>query len=269
MALSMNSVVIAEDNLEISEMIKEYFEQVYNLTVNTTDKVDKILPMVLKTRASVLIMDLELKDGDASEVLKDVAAIPGLIVIVFTGTWKGRQENELLENGAQVVMRKPQKPAAIWQQVLNLRGIRETHQKALHKIKAKNTNVVYDIMGGSIIKEGSNSVILDEVKKDILDILARGLEEYQSLPEEVKDEKNDSTGWTEKKEIIQAVFRCKELDVSGYTQVFGYHMRRLIKTLEEYIGPDDNKELVENNRIGRYDSYYRLNPDVFEVIGSN
>ena len=265
MALSMNSVVIAEDNLEISEMIKEYFEQVYNLTVNTTDKVEKILPMVLKTKASVLIMDLELKDGDASEALKDVAAIPGLIVIVFTGTWKGRQENELLENGAQVVMRKPQKPAAIWQQVLNLRGIRQQQKKELHKIKAKGSSVIYDILGGTISKDGEKSIILDEVKKDILDILARGLEEYQSLPDESKDEKKDATGWTEKKDIIQSVFSCRELEVSGYTQVFGYHMRRLIKTLEEFIGSEDKKELVENNRIGRYDSYYRLNPDVFEV----
>ena len=88
MALSMDTVVIAEDNLEISEMIKEYFEQVYNLTVETTDQVDNILPLVLKTKASVLIMDLELKDGDASQVLKDVASIPGLIVIIFTGTWE-------------------------------------------------------------------------------------------------------------------------------------------------------------------------------------
>ena len=63
---------------------------------------------MLQTNASVLIMDLELRDGDASSVLKDVAAIPDLIVIIFTGTWKGREETELLEHGAQVVMRKPQ-----------------------------------------------------------------------------------------------------------------------------------------------------------------
>lgn len=265
MALSMDTVVIAEDNLEISEMIKDYFEQVYNLTVSTTDKVNKILPLVLSTKSSVLIMDLELKDGDASQVLKDVAAIPGLIVIIFTGKWEDRQENELLENGAQVVMRKPQKPATIWQQVLNLRGIREQQQKELHKIKAKDSGVVYDIMGGTISKKGERSVILDEVKKDILDILARGLDDYQTQPEDSPDEKKDAAGWTEKKDIIQSVFSCRELEVAGYNQVFGYHMRRLIKTLEEFIGPEAKDELVENNRIGRYDSYYRLNPDVFEV----
>lgn len=86
MPLSMNRVVIAEDNLDISIMMKDYFEEVYNLIVETTDSVDSIIPLVKETKASVLIMDLELSDGDASEVLKEVAAIPGLIVVVFTGT---------------------------------------------------------------------------------------------------------------------------------------------------------------------------------------
>ena len=86
MALSMNTVVIAEDNLEISGVIKEYFERVYGLTVETTDRVEQILPLVRKTNASVLIMDLELKDGDASGIVKDVAAIPELIVIILTGS---------------------------------------------------------------------------------------------------------------------------------------------------------------------------------------
>lgn len=269
MALSMNTVVIAEDNLEISEMIKEYFEQVYNLTVETTDKVDKILPLVLRTKASVLIMDLELKDGDASEVLKDVAAIPGLIVIIFTGKWKGRQENELLENGAQVVMRKPQKPATIWQQVLNLRGIREQQQKELLKIRAKDAGVVYDILDGTLKKEGGKSILLDEMKKDILGILGRGLEEYQSLPDESKEDKKELIGWIEKKEIVKRVYGCKNQEVPGYMEIIQYHLRGVIKSLEEFISPGDKKELIENKRIGRYDSYYRLNPEVFEVSVSD
>ena len=266
MALSMNTVVIAEDNLEISEMIKDYFEDVYNLTVETTDKVDKILSLVLRTKASVLIMDLELKDGDASQVLKDVAASPGLIVIIFTGTWKGRQESELLENGAQVVMRKPQKPAAIWQQVLNLRGIREQQQKELLKIRAKEAGVIYDILDGTLHKEGGRSILLDEMKKDILGILGMGLEEYQRLPDESKEDKKESIGWIEKKEIIKSVFGCKDHEVSGYGDIIGYHLRGVNKTLAEVIDPTEKEDLVENKRIGRNESYYRLNPDVFEII---
>jgi DNA-binding response OmpR family regulator len=268
MALSMNTVVIAEDNLEISGMLRDYFEQVYSLTVETTDKVDAILPLVLRTRASVLIMDLELKDGDASQVLKDVAAIPGLIVLVFTGTWKAREEQQLLENGAQVVMRKPQKPAAIWQQVLNLRGIRDQQHRALLKICAKETGVICDILEGTIVVEGEKSMFLDEVKRGILAILARGLEEYQNHSEESK-EKKEATGWTEKREIIKEVFSCMDREVASCNQMFGYHLRSVNKLLEEFVNPADKAEMIENKRIGRYDSYYRLNPDVFEARESD
>lgn len=265
MALSMDTVVIAEDNPDISEMIKEYFEQVYNLTVKTTDKVDKILPLVLISKASVLIMDLELKDGDASQVLNDVAAIPGLIVIIFTGTWRGRQENELLENGAQVVMRKPQKPATIWQQVLNLRGIQVQQRKKLQKIRTQDACVVFDLLDGSLRKEGGKSIFLDDVKKGILVLLSRGLEEYQNLPNHLKGEKKESTGWTDKKTIIKTVFSCNDSEVGNYKEVITYHLRTLNKTLGEFIDCEKQEEFIENKRVGRYKSYYRLNQDVFEV----
>ena len=61
MTLLLNNVILAEDDPEISSMVKDYFEQAYGLSVTTTDKVDEIIPLVLKTKASVLIMDLELK----------------------------------------------------------------------------------------------------------------------------------------------------------------------------------------------------------------
>ncbi len=75
MTLLPNNVILAEDDPEISSMVKDYFEQAYGLSVTTTDKVDEIIPLVLKTKASVLIMDLELKDGDASQVVSDVAGL--------------------------------------------------------------------------------------------------------------------------------------------------------------------------------------------------
>jgi len=266
MTLSTDTVVIAEDNLEISMMIKDYFEEVYNLTVETTDRVASILPLVKESKASVLIMDLELQDGDATEVLKDVAAIPGLIVVIFTGTYKGREENELLKNGAQVVMRKPQKPATIWQQVLNLRGIRNQRKQEPRKIVVKEAQVIYDVQKGTLVKEGGRSTILDDAKNDILSALSYSLAEYQNLPVESSDERRGSAGWVEKKEIIKTVFKCEDHKVSSYSQMFGYRLRKIIETLREYIDPEGNKELIENKRIGRYNSYYRLNPDVFEVI---
>ena len=175
MSLLPNNVVLAEDDPEISSIVKDYFEQAYGLSVATTDKVDEIIPLVLKTKASVLIMDLELKDGDASQVVSDVADIEGLVVIILTGTWKGREENKLLKDGAQVVMRKPQKPSTIWQQVLNLRGTTQKTKEAPQRIWFAKQEGYYDIEDGVIVTEGGKRIYLSDRKRDIMDVLAERL----------------------------------------------------------------------------------------------
>ena len=162
MNLLPDTVVIAEDDLEVSQMIKNHFELNYGLSVSTTDRVDKILPLVLETRASVLIMDLQLSDGDASQVLSSVAAIDGLLVVILTGTYDGRQEDQLLRDGAQVVMRKPQKPSAIWQQVLNLRGIRQQRGETSLRIQVRGQKAFYEVIDGAIGGEGGNRIYLEE-----------------------------------------------------------------------------------------------------------
>lgn len=278
MALSMNTVVIAEDNLEISEVIKEHFERVYGLTVKTTDRAEQILPLVLKTKASVLIMDLELKDGDASGVVKEVAAIPELIVIIFTGTWTRREEAKLLENGAQVVMRKPQKAATIWQQVLTLRKIQNLEADKAYKVTTRSGEFFYEGENGILgIKEGKKKLLVDTTKL-LMDCLAQGLAEYFNLSDEEIKEKGLSASWLEREEIIQFVYECEQEEVNGFSRAFQYQVVKLMDILSDFVERDDDCELIERNREGRYDSFYRLNPEVFhaseisaeaeEVLGS-
>lgn len=256
--LKQNHVVIAEDDQDISEMIRTYFERVFGLSVQVTDSVDEILPLVLKTRASVLIMDLELSDGDATPVLEDVAGIEGLIVVILTGTWKRRQESRLLEEGAYVVMRKPQKARAIWQQVLNLR---RKGQKAvrLSLVKVRGKVSYYDMDKGVVVMEG-RTVYLADTQREILDLLAKGLSaQSEDMTEQTQDE---SEGWVRRRNIIRSVYGE---DMKAAEGSFWYQMREVKKRLEGCVGDQEGQDVIENKRVGRSESYYRLNPSIFSL----
>jgi DNA-binding response OmpR family regulator len=259
MALIQNNVVLAEDDPEISSMVKEYFERVYGLTVATTDKVDEILPLVLSTNSSVLIMDLELKDGDASQVVSDVADIEGLIVVILTGTWKGREENKLLKDGAQVVMRKPQKPSTIWQQVLNLRGRSQQVKEQPAKINVIGKKGYYDIQEGMIIDQEGKIIYLSDKDRDIMDMLSNRLAADQAKGSEIDI---SAGGWVLRKDITQLLFGTIEFS-KDLKNTFWYFLRKLKNSLEEWAETPEEIEVIENRRVGRTESYYRLNPEIF------
>ena len=261
MSLMMDHVVIAEDDYEISRLVKSYFERVYGLSVFTTSKVERILPLVLETRASVLIMDLELADGDASQILGDVASITDLLVIILTGTWRNRQENRLLQEGAQVVMRKPQKPATIWQQVLNLRRAIHPEQVKTFRIQVRGQGVFYDLQDGMILEVGGKRTYLSDKKREIMDVLVRNLLAYQELS---GPEKRNSGGWVNRQKMIRQVFG-QQLITSDLENSFWYHLRAIKKTLPDCVVLEDGQALIENRRVGRSESYYRLNPSIFSL----
>ena len=258
--LKQNQVVIAEDDQDISYMIQSYFERVFGLTVACTDRVGEILPLVLKTRASVLIMDLELSDGDATPVLEDVAGIEGLIVVILTGTWDRRQESKLLAEGAYVVMRKPQKARAIWQQILNLR---RTGQKTSRtsRVKVRGKDSYYDMNKGVVVMEGK-TIYLADTQRDILDLLAKGLSAPgDDLIEKTQDE---GEGWVRRRNIIRSVYGEDE-SLRSVEGSFWYQMREVKKRLEGCVDSQGEYDVIENKRVGRSVSYYRLNPALFTL----
>jgi len=260
--LKQNQVVIAEDDQDISYTIRSYFERVFGLSVACTDSVDEILHLVLRTRASVLIMDLELADGDATPVLEDVAGIEGLIVVILTGTWKRRQESRLLEEGAYVVMRKPQKARAIWQQVLNLRRTGQKSTRAsLVTVPGKDSYL--DMAKGVVVVEGGRKVYLADIQREILDVLAKGMSAPNAdMAAQAQDE---SEGWVRRRKIIRSVYGEDE-SLKSVEGSFWYQMREVKKRLEECVGGEDCQDVIENKRVGRSESYYRLNPNLFRLM---
>ena len=248
-------VVIAEDDQNQSLMLKDYLETVFGLKVFTADTTDSVLPLVKETNASVLILDLQLADGDAEHLVPEAADIDGLLVVVLTGTWQERMEDELLQAGAQVVMRKPQKPSTVWAQISNLKD-RYHPQKRSLKIGIKGTREYIDLQEGTIVGADGRNAFVSEERNSVLKVLAQSLAEATV----------STGGWVERNDIIKGVYG--NIDITeDVGNALRYNIREINKAIHDVTSCPEDHRPIENRRMGREDSFYRLNPEVFEAEG--
>lgn len=78
-----------------------------------------------------------------------------------------------------------------------------------------------------------------------------------------KDDMNHDSGWVRREEMIQSLFG--EIRITDdLIKSYWYYLREVKKTLEECLDQDEGIEVIENRRVGRSESYYRLNPEVFD-----
>jgi DNA-binding response OmpR family regulator len=247
-------VIIAEDDQNQSLMLKDYLETVFGLQIFTAETTSSVIPLVKEKNASVLILDLQLADGDAEHLVPEAAAIDGLLVVVLTGTWQERMEDELLQAGAQVVMRKPQKPSTVWAQISNLMD-RHPQIKSSLKIGVKGTDEYIDLKEGAIIGTDGRNAFFSEERISILKVLAQNLDEASS----------SSGGWVERNDIIKNVYGNIAIteDVGNSLR---YNIREINKAILDVTSCSEDHRPIENRRMGREDSFYRLSPEVFEDV---
>ena len=244
-------VIIAEDDQNQSLMLKDYLETVFGLQVFTTETTTSVIPLVKEKKASVLILDLQLADGDAEHLVPEAAAIEGLLVVVLTGTWQERMEDELLQAGAQVVMRKPQKPSTVWAQISNLKDLHHPKKSSL-KVGMKGTEEYIDLQEGAIVGADGRNAFISEERNSILKVLAQNLEETTA----------STGGWVERNDIIKNVYGNIAI-TEDVGNALRYNIREINKAIQDVTSCPGDHRPIENRRMGREDSFYRLNPDVF------
>jgi len=245
-------VIIAEDDQNQSLMLKDYLETVFGLQVFTAETTSSVLPLVKEKNASVLILDLQLADGDAEHLVPEAAAIDGLLVVVLTGTWQERMEDELLQAGAQVVMRKPQKPSTVWAQISNLKD-RYHPKKSGLMVGMRGTDEYIDLKEGAIIGTDGRNAFFSEERNSILKVLAQNLEESTA----------STGGWVERNDIIKNVYGNIAI-TEDVGNALRYNIREINKAIQDVTSCPGDHRPIENRRMGREDSFYRLNPEVFE-----
>ena len=67
-----------------------------------------------------------------------------------------------------------------------------------------------------------------------------------------------------RRKIIRSVYGEDE-SLKSVEGSFWYQMREVKKRLEDCVEGQDDQDVIENKRVGRSVSYYRLNPNLFRL----
>lgn len=109
----MKKVLIVEDDLEIQELIKYFFEK-ENYKVDKTDDGLKALKILKKEKSDVIILDLMLPGIDGKNFAKIVRSLPEEYgnpkIIMVTAKTEIEDVLEGLEIGADDYLKKPFDP---------------------------------------------------------------------------------------------------------------------------------------------------------------
>ena len=94
-----------------------------------------------------------------------------------------------------------------------------------------------------------------------MDILARRMAADQASASEIEIA---AGAWVLRKDMTTIMFGTPKF-TQDIKNTFWYFLRKLKETLEEWSNTTGEIEVIENRRVGRTESYYRLNPAIFEL----
>jgi DNA-binding response OmpR family regulator len=130
-----NRIILAENEKDILIPLKTIFE-LNGYEVIITDKVKDLLPLVQSTNAKWMILDVELTDGTSiTEITNLKNKNEDLIIFVLTGYYERYKELEILNSGADIMLRRPYTPEAILFQLQKIRNHIEGNKEKTSMIK--------------------------------------------------------------------------------------------------------------------------------------
>ena len=150
----INRIILAEDDKGISLPLKAIFE-LNGYEVVITDKVKELLPLAQSTNAKWMILDIELTDGTSDTEIPNLnREFQDLYICVLTGYYERYKELEILNAGANFMLRKPYTPEAILTQLKKIRDDIEGN-KVNTSIYLHKGETFIDLQTGQLIKPGT------------------------------------------------------------------------------------------------------------------
>lgn len=214
-------VVLAEDDQERASEMMKILSVIGGFDVSITKWRAEIVNLVSTTNAGWLILDLNLEDGNAAEIVPLLREQYGedLIIIVLSGYYEDYPEWDLLSGGADLYLRKPYRPKAMLQQMETLRARLEGQPlKRTPDIKLKIGDGVLDL-DQAIFKKGNTEIGVPHVQIKLIKLLASA---------------RDDSGWKyiDRPEIIMHVWgEDFEIDPITTTERLRKLRNRIRKTL--------------------------------------
>jgi len=176
MGLSMESILVIDDDRELCKYLAEYFEP-DGIKVDEAHDVEKGIEMILCNDYSIVLLDIMLPGRyDGFDVLRNVRAKTDIPVIVLATRGEVMDRIIALEIGADDYLSKPFNPrellARIHAVLRRSASIRQNGAANMTAKKYRFGDVVMD-MGARMVLRNNKPVKLTQVEFSILEILMR------------------------------------------------------------------------------------------------
>ncbi len=176
-ARDINRLILAEDDLEVAHGIRQSLETMSGYEVWVTRFRSEVLSLLTRTHAMWLVLDLDLQDAYAGDLIPDIRRLWGnaVYVIVLSGFYTKYPEHELLGKGADNFLRKPYSSKALISLISRTRLRLETGADL-----QPNSGLALRIGDGEIdlgrgvyrLDEGREEIYLTDLQRQLLQVLA-------------------------------------------------------------------------------------------------
>jgi DNA-binding response OmpR family regulator len=167
-------VVLAEDDQERASEMMKILTVIGGFDVSITKWRAEVVNLVSTTNSGWIILDLNLEDGNAAEIVPFLRERYGeeLIIIILSGHYEDYPEWDLLSGGADLYLRKPYRPKAMLQQMETMRARMEGRPlKKSANFKLKIGEGVLDL-DQAVFKKGNTEIGVPHVQIKLIRLLA-------------------------------------------------------------------------------------------------
>lgn len=246
----ISRVILAEDDLEVAHGIRQVMETLGGYEVWVTRLRADVLSLLTKTHAMWLVLDLDLEDAYAGDLLPDIRRLWGnnVYVIVLSGFYDRYPEHELLGKGADTFLRKPYAPKALISLITRARtrleeGVEITPGRG--ELLQVGEGVVDLSRGVFTGGNGKDELYLTDLQWELLRALASARRE-------------DEWAYLDRANLILRLW-AEEYSDDPYS--YANRLRQLKSRTTRTLGVDP----IEI-RMGRNSSRWRLDPKVVKAI---
>ncbi len=243
-------MVLAEDDAEVAHELRRILEGLGGFEVWVTRLRADVIPLLRKTGAMWLVLDLHLEDGYSGEEIPTIRRLWGndVYVIVLSGYYNRHPEHELLGQGADTFLRKPYAPKALISLIARakLRIDQGVELAPSNGASLRIGDGIVDLDRGAYLKEDDQEeIFLTDLQQQLLLVLAAA-------------RTNDDWAFLDRGAVILQLWARESMVTAP---LFSNRLRQLKSRTTKTLGVDP----IEIKRGGT-STQWRLNPAVVERV---
>ncbi len=249
----LDRLVLAEDDRELAEGLRVRLTRLGGYDVLVTRSGGEAIPLLRQSNAFWLILDLELEDGYAGDLVGEVRRVwgRGVYILVLSGYYERYPEHDVLEKGADTFLRKPYSPKSLTAQITVHRArIEGAPLEPTEGLKLRIGEGVLDLDRGSYTRGNRQETLLGDKTMRFLRHLASA---------------RDEAGWAfvDRTELILHLWgEGTEYEMELYhRERHGLKLRQLKHRTTRLLGLDP----IDIYKGGRT-SKYRLSPEKVALL---